>query len=78
VDETYDSNHALSTRQCQRVVEADTPRFWNLTWLVIGDPVGCTYSIFLQINQIRYATEFCAPHGDASPFVGLLRVEPAG
>lgn len=40
-DEPFDSSlviHALSTRQRQRVVEADTPRFWNLTWQVIGDP----------------------------------------
>ncbi len=25
------------------------------------EPVGCTYSIFLQIGQIRYATEFVYP-----------------
>ena len=40
-DEPFDTSlvtHALSTRQRQRVVEADTPRFWNLTWPVIGDP----------------------------------------
>jgi hypothetical protein len=24
--------------------------------------VGCTYSISLQIERIRYAAEFCAPH----------------
>jgi hypothetical protein len=35
--------HALSTRQRQRVVEADTPRFWNLTWPVIGDPPDGTF-----------------------------------
>jgi hypothetical protein len=25
--------------------------------------VRCTYSIFLQIERILHATEFCAPHG---------------
>jgi hypothetical protein len=25
--------------------------------------VGCTYSIFLQIDRIRYAAEFVHPHG---------------
>src|ERR671925_136158 len=35
--------HAVSTRQRQRVVEADTPRFWNLSWEVIGDPPDGTF-----------------------------------
>src|SRR5829696_2757200 len=45
-DEPFDTSlvtHALSTRQRQRVVEADTPRFWNLTWAVIGDPPDGTF-----------------------------------
>jgi predicted extracellular nuclease len=45
-DEPFDTSlviHALSTRQRQRVVEADTPRFWNLTWSVIGDPPDGTF-----------------------------------
>ena len=45
-DEPFDTSlviHALSTRQRQRVVEADTPRFWNLTWSVIGDPADGTF-----------------------------------
>jgi hypothetical protein len=25
------------------VVDADTPRFWNLTWSVIGDPPDGTF-----------------------------------
>jgi predicted extracellular nuclease len=45
-DEPFDTSlvvHALSTRQRQRVVNADTPRFWNLTWGVIGDPPDGTF-----------------------------------
>ena len=45
-DEPFDASlvvHALSTRQRQRVVEADTPRFWNLMWCVIGDPADGTF-----------------------------------
>jgi hypothetical protein len=45
-DEPFDSSlvvHALSTRQRQRVIEATTPRFWNLTWTVIGDPTDGTF-----------------------------------
>jgi predicted extracellular nuclease len=45
-DEPFDTSmviHALSTRQRQRVLEADTPRFWNLTWSVIGDPADGTF-----------------------------------
>src|ERR671922_337185 len=45
-DEPFDTSlviHALSTRQRQRVVEADTPRFWNLSWEVIGDPPDGTF-----------------------------------
>ena len=45
-DEPFDTSmvtHALSTRQRQRVLEADTPRFWNLSWSVIGDPADGTF-----------------------------------
>jgi predicted extracellular nuclease len=45
-DEPFDTSlviHALSTRQRQRVVEARTPEFWNLSWLVIGDPADGTF-----------------------------------
>ncbi len=47
-DEPFDASlvlHALSTRQRRRVVEADTPRFWNLTWSVIGDPPVAARSV---------------------------------
>ena len=40
-DEPFDASlvlHALSTRQQRRVVEADTPRFWNLMWPPAGIP----------------------------------------
>lgn len=40
-DEPFDASlviHALSTRQRQRVVDADNPLLWNLSWSVIGDP----------------------------------------
>ena len=45
-DEPFDTSlvtHALSTRQRRRVVEGDTPRFWNLAWLLIGDPPDGTF-----------------------------------
>ena len=45
-DEPFDTSlviHGLSTRQRQRVVEADTPKLWNLTWSVIGDPPDGTF-----------------------------------
>jgi predicted extracellular nuclease len=45
-DEPFDTSlvvHALSTRQRRRVVEADTPRFWNLMWPAIGGPDGTFY-----------------------------------
>jgi endonuclease/exonuclease/phosphatase family metal-dependent hydrolase len=45
-DEPFDTSlvlHALSTRQRRRVVEADTPRFWNLMWPVTGVPDGTFY-----------------------------------
>jgi hypothetical protein len=37
------------------------PRVGELVDVI--DPGGCTYSIFLQIDRIRYPAEFCAPHG---------------
>lgn len=45
-DEPFDTSlviHALSARQRQRVVDADNPMFWNLTWSVIGDPTDGTF-----------------------------------
>jgi predicted extracellular nuclease len=45
-DEPFDTSlviHALSTRQRQRVIDADNPLFWNLTWSVIGDPADGTF-----------------------------------
>jgi hypothetical protein len=36
--------------------------------------VGCTYSIFLQIDRIRYAAEFVAPHGMLTD-VGPVEIE---
>jgi hypothetical protein len=45
-DEPFDTSlviHALSTRQRQKVVEADVARFWNLMWPVIGTPDGTFY-----------------------------------
>ncbi|MEU4217319.1 endonuclease/exonuclease/phosphatase family protein [Actinoplanes sp. NPDC026623] len=45
-DEPFDTSlvtHALSTRQRQRVIEADTPRLWNLMWPVAGIPEGSFY-----------------------------------
>jgi len=45
-DEPFDTSlviHALSTRQRQKVVEADTPRFWNLMWPAMGKPDGTFY-----------------------------------
>jgi predicted extracellular nuclease len=45
-DEPFDASlviHALSARQRQRVVDADNPMFWNLTWSVIGDPTDGSF-----------------------------------
>lgn len=45
-DEPFDVSlvtHALSTRQRQRVIEADTPRLWNLMWPAAGIPEGTFY-----------------------------------
>jgi len=45
-DEPFDASlviHALSTRQRQRVVGADTLRFWNLSWSVIANPPDGTF-----------------------------------
>ena len=45
-DEPFDVSlvtHTLSTRQRQRVIEADTPRLWNLMWPAAGIPDGSFY-----------------------------------
>ncbi|ROO86111.1 hypothetical protein EDD29_3674 [Actinocorallia herbida] len=45
-DEPFDTSlvvHALSTRQRRRVLEADTPRLWNLMWPQMGVPDGTFY-----------------------------------
>lgn len=45
-DEPFDTSlvvHAASTRQRTRVVEGDKPKFWNLSWSVIGDPADGTF-----------------------------------
>ncbi len=45
-DEPFDTSlvtHALSTRQGRRVVQADTPRLWNLMWSDLGLPDGTFY-----------------------------------
>ncbi|WP_018639875.1 endonuclease/exonuclease/phosphatase family protein [Parafrankia elaeagni] len=45
-DEPFDTSlvaHALSTRQPARVINADTPRFWNLMWPAAGAPEGTFY-----------------------------------
>ena len=45
-DEPFDTSlvvHALSTRQRQKVVEADVPRFWHLMWPAIDMPDGTFY-----------------------------------
>jgi predicted extracellular nuclease len=53
-DEPFDTSlvtHALSTRQRRKVVEADIPRLWNLTWTVMGEPEG-TFYFDNQPNQL--------------------------
>jgi predicted extracellular nuclease len=53
-DEPFDTSlvtHALSTRQRHRVLEADTPRLWNLMWPVMGTPEG-TFYFENQPNQL--------------------------
>jgi endonuclease/exonuclease/phosphatase family metal-dependent hydrolase len=46
-DEPFDTSlvlHALSTRQRQKVLQADeVPRMWNLSWPALGVPAGTFY-----------------------------------
>lgn len=45
-DEPFDTSlvtHALSTRQRQKVLNADVPRLWNLMWPALGGPDGTFY-----------------------------------
>ena len=46
-DEPFDTSlvlHALSTRQRQKVLQADeVPRLWNLSWPALGVPAGTFY-----------------------------------
>jgi endonuclease/exonuclease/phosphatase family metal-dependent hydrolase len=54
-DEPFDPSlvvHALSTRQQQRVSEAQTTRFWNLAWGVIGDPPDGTFYYNNEPNML--------------------------
>src|SRR6266545_6758157 len=53
-DEPFDTSlviHALSARQRHKVLEADTPRLWNLMWPVMGTPEG-TFYFENQPNQL--------------------------
>lgn len=66
-DEPFDPSlvvHALSTRQRQRVVEADTPSLWNLTWSVIGDPPDGT---FYFNNEPNVLDQFMVNKNMATP-----------
>ena len=54
-DEPFDTSlviHALSARQRQRVVAADNPLFWNLSWSVIGDPADGTFYFGNEPNML--------------------------
>jgi predicted extracellular nuclease len=54
-DEPFDASlviHALSARQRQRVVEADNPMLWNLSWSVIGDPSDGTFYFNNEPNML--------------------------
>ncbi len=54
-DEPFDASlvrHALSTRQRQRVIEGDIPRFWNLSWPLIGDPPDGTFYFKNEPNML--------------------------
>ena len=54
-DEPFDTSlviHALSTRQRQRVVDADIPLFWNLTWAVIGSPTDGSFHFNNEPNLL--------------------------
>ena len=54
-DEPFDNSlviHALSSRQRQRVVDADNPMFWNLTWPVMGSPPDGSFYFNNEPNQL--------------------------
>jgi len=54
-DEPFDTSlvtHALSTRQRQRVVDADNPLFWNLSWSLIGDPTDGSFYFNNEPNML--------------------------
>ena len=56
-DEPFDPSltvHALSTRQHQKVVDADNPYFWNLMWPLVGSPDGSFYyqGVPNQLDQV--------------------------
>ena len=75
-DEPFDTSlvvHALSTRQRQRVVEADTPRFWNLSWSVIGAPPDGT---FYFNNEPNLLDQFLVNKNMAAPG-RPIQVDPA-
>ncbi|GAA0445937.1 endonuclease [Actinoplanes capillaceus] len=74
-DEPFDVSmvkHALSTRQRRRVIEADTPRLWNLMWPETGVPDGSFY-FENEPNQLDQFLVNVNMAGDADP----LRVDPA-
>ncbi len=54
-DEPFDISlviHAPSTRQRQRVVDADNPLLWNLSWSVIGDPTDGSFYFNSEPNLL--------------------------
>jgi hypothetical protein len=65
-DEPFDTSlvvHALSTRQLQKVVAAESPRFWNLMWPAIGRPEGTFYFD----NQPNLLDQFLVNKNMAAP-----------
>jgi hypothetical protein len=65
-DEPFDPSlviHALSTRQRLRVLNAETPRFWNLMWPAAGIPDGTFYfnNEPNQLDQFLANTNMAGP-----------------
>ena len=90
-DEPFNASlvtHALSTRQRNKVTEADTPRFWNLMWPAMGIPDGTFYydnqpnlldQFLVNANMAEAASPILANHDSveilrfAGAFSGLYR-----
>jgi hypothetical protein len=66
----------LSTRQRQRVIEADTPRLWNLMWRAAGTPDGSFYfnNEPNQLDQFLVNANMAPPAGSLQVAADTARI----